>query len=154
MAAIITLMGCASGAAFAQLFRSCGPTTRASGAAFAQSFRALGSIAPLRVLCALRTAARAFFECSLRSRGTTAQAKFTLLGRTLCAFGPTVYLLNPTPAATRCVPTERPFVAPHYAVTRSGPLARPHVTHHNPARHGVTPMAPQDFPLCAAFQEE
>ncbi|GAB5510888.1 MAG: hypothetical protein Rhims3KO_22890 [Hyphomicrobiales bacterium] len=24
----------------------------------------------------------------------------------------------------------------------------------NPARHGVTPMAPQDFPLCAAFQEE
>ncbi len=26
--------------------------------------------------------------------------------------------------------------------------------HPNPTRHDVTLMAPQDFPLCAAFQEE
>lgn len=62
----------------------------------------------------------------------------TVFERSLLSFATNVRsFFNPTPAATRSVPLERPLVA-----------------NRNPARHGVTPMAPQDFPLCAAFQEE
>ena len=51
--------------------------------------------------------------------------------------------------------SQRPLIA-CFSVTRSGPSAGLLMTrfHPNPNRHDVTIMAPQDFPLCAAFQEE
>lgn len=89
------------------------------------------------IITLMRCACGASLGRALRSFGTTASARITSLGRMFYAFGPTAYLTNPTPT-----------------VTCSGPMVRSFVTSRNPARHGVTPMAPQDFPLCAAFQEE
>jgi len=58
--------------------------------------------------------------------------------RTLRSFGTTAF---------RCDILPVPNPTGVFSVSRTHALR-------NPTRHDVTTMAPQDFPLCAAFQEE
>jgi hypothetical protein len=85
----------------------------------------------------------------------SARATGAAFSQTLRFFRPTACRpVYPTPTVTGVGYVFRSLLTSPKPVTRSVPMERPLVTLRNPARHGVTPMAPQDFPLCAAFQEE